>query len=93
MSLLEGVENCGDVENKRRRHEADKCSNCPYCRLAAAGEHAQPNLDDVHHGEHQEDAAEHRAARRQQHAEAQHLDVDVGAEGLVYILTVEQIDG
>lgn len=62
-------------------------------RFATAGEHTQADLDDVDHGQHKEDAAHDGSDGGAEHSEAEDLEVDVGPEGLVDVLAVEEVNG
>lgn len=62
-------------------------------RLAAAGEHPEPDLDHAHHRQHQEQAPHDRSHGGGHHPEPEDLQIDVGPERLVNICTVEQVDG
>ncbi|KZV52374.1 hypothetical protein F511_32597 [Dorcoceras hygrometricum] len=63
------------------------------CRLAPTGQHPQSYLYHTNHGQHQKQAPHHRTNGGSQHPEPQNLQIDVGFEHFIHILTVEQIDG
>lgn len=92
-SMVEGIDNGGDVDDEGGGDERDERRHRPDGGGAAAGQYPQADLDDVDHGEQQEDAPHHRTQRRGQHPEAERPHVDVRPERLVDVVAVEQIDG
>jgi len=72
-------------QDKQRRHGMDS-------GFTPARQHPQPDLDDVDHGQHEEQAAHDGADGGAHHAEPEDFEVDVGSEGLVDVLAVEQVD-
>ena len=87
------IDGSGDINQESRRNQNDHNGNSMGGGLAATGEHPEADLDDVDHWEHQEEAAHHGPDGWAQHAEAQHLEVDVGPEGVVHVLAVEEVEG
>jgi hypothetical protein len=75
----------GGNQDNQRRHRMDS-------GFTPARQQPQPDLDDVDHGQHEEQAAHDGAGGGAQHAEPEDFEVDVGAEGLVDVLAVEQVD-
>lgn len=57
-----------------------------------ARQHSQPDLDDVDHGKHEEQATHDGSDGGAHHSEPEDFEVDVGAEGLIDVLAVEQVD-
>ncbi|KAE8038128.1 hypothetical protein FH972_010670 [Carpinus fangiana] len=57
-----------------------------------AGQHSQPDLDDVDHGKHEEHATHDGSDGGGHHSEPEDFEVDVGAEGLIDVLAVEQVE-
>lgn len=60
---------------------------------APAGELPEADLDHINHREHEEDAAHDGASGRADHPEPEDPEIDVGSEGLVDVLAVEEVDG
>lgn len=60
--------------------------------FAPTRKHPEPNLNHIHHRQHQKQAPHHRPHGRGQHSEPEHLQIDVGSEDLVDVLAVQQID-
>lgn len=92
-SMQKSIHGGGNITHQSRGHEHDQRRHRTDRRLAPAGQHPEPNLDDADHGQHQEEAAHDRADCRANHPEPEDLDVDVGPDGLVHVLAVEEVDG
>lgn len=91
--MKKSIDGSGNVNEEGGRYQDDQGRNGVNGRFATAGEHTEADLDDVDHGEHEEEAAHDGADGGAEHAEAEDLEVDVGAEGLVDVLAVEEVDG
>lgn len=61
-------------------------------RSAPTRKHPQPDLNHIHHRQHQEQASHHRSNRRRHHPESQRLQIYVSPKYLVHLLAVQQID-
>jgi len=92
VSVGEGIDSSGDIKHESGRDQDDHGGDGVHGGLASAGEHTEADLDDVDHGQHQEEAAHDGPNGGAQHAQPQGLQVDVGPKGLVGVLAVEQVE-
>lgn len=91
--VSEGVEDSGDVDGEGCADEGDKCDHGAYSGMAAAGEQAEADLDDVNHGKEEEEGANDGSDGGGEHGETEDAGVDVGSESLVDVVAVEEVDG
>lgn len=89
----EGVHGRGNVKKKRTGHERDERRDCTIRVSVPTRKPPDPDLDHIHHRQHQKDATHDGPSGRAHHPKPQDLQIDVGSKGLVHILAVEQIDG
>ena len=83
----------GYINNKSRSHQNNQSRHGVHGGLVPARQLPEADLNDVDHGQHEEEAAHDGAQGGAQHPEPQNPKVDVGPEGLVGVLAVEEIDG
>lgn len=92
ISVSEGIDSSGDIKHESGRDQDDHGGDSVHGGLATAGEHTEADLDDVDHGQHQEEAAHDGPNGGAQHAQPQGLQIDVGPEGFICVLAVEQVE-
>jgi hypothetical protein len=89
-SVGECVEDGADVHRERGGDEADEPrSGLGGGTVGGASQRAEPDLHHHHHGHHEEDASDDGADGGGEHAEA---DVDVGAQRVVRVLGVDEVE-
>lgn len=88
----EGIDSSRDIKHESGRDQDNHGGDGVHGGLASAGKHTEADLDDVDHGQHQEEATHDGPNGGAQHAQPQGLQVDVGPKGLVCVLAVEQVE-
>jgi hypothetical protein len=91
-SVQKSINGSRNINQKSRGNQDKQRRHCMDSRFTPTRQQPQPDLDDVDHGQHEEQAAHDGAYGGANHAEPEDIDVDVGAEGLVDVLAVEQVD-
>lgn len=91
--MKKSIDSSTKVDQKSCRHQNDKSRDRTDSRFTPTRQHPQPDLDHIHHRQHQKHATHDGSEGRRQHPGPQHLEIDVGPEGLVDILAVEQVEG
>jgi len=91
--VSEGVEDGADIDGERGGDEPDEPGrSLSGGAVRGAPQGTKPDLHDHHHGGHQEHAADDGSHGGRQHPEAEHAGVDVGAQRVVRVLGVDEVE-
>lgn len=91
--MQKSVNSCRNIDQKSRGNQKKQRRRSMNSRFAPTGEHPKANLNNIDHGQHEEQASHHRSNGGGEHPESEDLQINVCPKGLVHIPAIEEING